>query len=198
MSLRKAARVSACAIALAVLSSPVRAATISVPAGGDLHSALVEFLANADGAGDIMTLGDGSPAQNTLALVPHDLIVDRCYLHADPGSPQKRGIALNSASTTITGSYIAGMKAVGQDSQAIAGWNGPGPYAITNNYLEGAGENVIFGGADPAIPNLVPGDITITGNLFSKPVAWRSEGWSVKNRSEERRVGKERRSRWSG
>src|SRR5206468_9330019 len=83
-------------------------------------------------------------------------------------------------------------------SQAICGWNGPGPYAITNNYLEGAGENLLFGGADPAIPNLVPADITITGNLFSKPVAWRSEGWSVKNRSEERRVGKERRSRWSG
>jgi Right handed beta helix region len=258
--LRKAARVSLSAIAFAAVSNPAHAATISVPAGGDLHSALmsaqpgdtivlepgatyignftlpnkngttyitlqtspdglpgdgarvapglalaklrspnsapalqtapgahhwrialIEFLANAAGAGDIMTLGDGSPAQNTLALVPHDLIVDRCYIHADPGSPQKRGIALNSASTTITGSYIAGMKAVGQDSQAIAGWNGPGPYTITNNYLEGAGENVIFGGADPAIPNLVPSDITIAGNTVAKLIAWRTENWSVKN-----------------
>ena len=83
--------------------------------------------------------------------------------------------------STITGSYIAEIKAVGQDSQAIAGWNGPGPYAITNNYLEGAGENVIFGGADPAIPNLVPGDITIAGNAIAKQPAWRAENWTVKN-----------------
>ena len=43
--------------------------------------------------------------------------------------------------TTITGSYIAEIKAPSQDSQAIAGWNGPGPYTITNNYLEAASEN---------------------------------------------------------
>ena len=35
------------------------------------------------------------------------------------------------------------IKAVGQDSQAIAGWNGPGPFIIDNNYLEGAGENIL-------------------------------------------------------
>src|SRR5207244_12447496 len=106
---------------LAKLRSPNIAPALQ-PAPGAHHwrIALVEFLANAGGAGDIITLGDSSPAQNTLARVPHDLIVDRCYIHADPGSPQKRGIALNSASTTITGSYIAEIKAVGQDSQAIA------------------------------------------------------------------------------
>jgi len=114
--------------------------------------------------------------------VPYELVLDRVYVHGDPVYGQKRGIALNSASTTITNSYIAGMRAVGQDSQAIAGWNGPGPFTISNNYLEGAGENLIFGGSDPAIPNLVPSDIVITRNHFSKPLAWRSEPkWTVKN-----------------
>ena len=28
-------------------------------------------------------------------------------------------------------------------SQAIGGWNGPGPYVISNNFLEAAGENVM-------------------------------------------------------
>jgi hypothetical protein len=88
--------------------------------------------------------------------VPHNLVLDRVYAHGDPSLGQKRGISLNSASTTITGSYIFDIKAVGQDSQAICGWNGPGPFMITNNYLEAAGENVLFGGADPSIPNLVP------------------------------------------
>ena len=142
---------------------------------------LLEFPATAQGQGDIITLGDGSSNQNTLAVVPHDLILDRVYVHGDTTFGQKRGIALNSASTTIKNSYIAGIASVGQDAQAICGWNGPGPFAITNNYLEASTENVMFGGADPHIPNLVPSDITITRNLVSKPLAWRGQQWQVKN-----------------
>src|SRR5262249_3577235 len=94
---------------------------------------------------------------------------------------QKRAIALNSGSATITGSYISDIKAVGQDAQAIAGWNGPGPYTIANNYLEAAGENVIFGGAEPAGPDLVPGELPVWNNVMAKPTAWRAERWQVKN-----------------
>ena len=142
---------------------------------------LIEFQANRGGAGDIITLGDGSLSQNALPQVPHDLVVDRCYIHGDPSAGQKRGIALNSAATTVTGSYISDIKAVGQDSQAIGAWNGPGPFSITNNYLEAAGENILFGGSDPAIPNLVPSDVTIANNSVAKPPGWRSQGWQVKN-----------------
>lgn len=142
----------------------------------------LEFLANAQGLGDVMTLGDGSSAQNTLAAVPHDLIVDRVYIHGDSTYGQKRGIGLNSAATTIINSYIANIRADGQDSQAIAGWNGPGPFTITNNYLEAASENILVGGADPSIPNLIPSDITVTQNYLTKPLAWRSQtNWNVKN-----------------
>jgi hypothetical protein len=81
----------------------------------------------------------------------------------------------------VTGSYIADCKRRGQEAQAIAGFNGPGPFTISNNYLEGSGENVMFGGVDPPIPGLVPSDIRITGNLISKPVKWRTEKWTVKN-----------------
>jgi len=142
---------------------------------------LVEFQANAGGAGDIVALGSGSASQSTLIGVPNNLTLDRCYIHGDPAQGQKRGVALNSASTTVTGSYISDIKVVGQDSQAIGGWNGPGPFVITNNYLEAAGENIMFGGADPAIPNLVPSDITIEQNTLAKLPAWRSQRWQVKN-----------------
>ena len=141
----------------------------------------VEFLANANGAGNIVSLGDGSSAQNTLAVVPHHLVFDRVYIHGHVTAGQKRGIALNSAETTIINSYISEIKAIGMDSQAIGGWNGPGPYQISNNYLEAAGENVMFGGADPAIPNLVPSDITFTRNHLFKPLTWRGTSWTVKN-----------------
>src|SRR5207247_3282410 len=102
--------------------------------------------------------------------------------HGDATYGQKRAIALNSGATTITSSYIADIKAVSQDSQAIAGWNGPGPYVITNNYLEAAGENIIFGGGDPSIGGLIPSDIVIRGNYLTKQLAWRSQpSWNVKN-----------------
>ena len=68
-----------------------------------------------------------------------------------------------------------------QDTQAICGWNGPGPVPIENNYLEAAGENIMFGGTRPGIPNLVPSDITIRRNQLSKPLAWMAQAWTVKN-----------------
>jgi hypothetical protein len=136
---------------------------------------------------DLVSLGDGS-LQLNLSTVPHHIILDRCYVHAYPEQGVKRGIALNSANTDILNSYIAGFKVVGQDSQAICGWNGPGPYRIINNYLEAAGENVMFGGAPSAIPNLIPTGIEIRRNYFFKPLRWRvgdpsygGTAWQVKN-----------------
>jgi hypothetical protein len=142
---------------------------------------LLEFPATASGSGTIIDLGDGSETQNTLASVPHDLVIDRCYIHGDPGRGQKRGIGLNSASTTITGSYISEIKVVGQDTQAIGGWNGPGPFKIENNYLEAAGENFMLGGAIPGIRDLVPSDVVFRRNHVTRPVDWREERWTVKN-----------------
>jgi hypothetical protein len=167
---------------LAKLQSPnTSAALATAPGAHHWRIELVEFLANAKGMGDIIRLGDGGSAQTDLAHLPRHLVLDRVYIHGDPAVGQKRGIALNSGYTEIVNSYIADIKSVGQDSQAIAGWNGSGPYLIENNYLEAAGENVLFGGADPKIWNLVPSDIVVRGNLMSKPVAWRTEKWQVKN-----------------
>lgn len=164
------------------LKSPNTAPTLATAAYAHHYRiAFIEFLANYQGAGDIFDLGDGSSVQNTLAVVPHDLIVDRVYVHGDPTLGQKRGIGLNSASTTIENSYISDIKSTSQDSQAICGWNGPGPFTIRNNYLEASGENVMLGGADPAIPYLVPSDITFTNNRLAKQPAWQTQSWLVKN-----------------
>jgi hypothetical protein len=143
---------------------------------------LLEIGPNATPHNDVIKFGEGdATSQSSLDQVPHHLEIDRCYIHGDPLVGQKRGVALNSASTRIVNSYFSDFKLVGQDTQAIAGWNGPGPFVIENNYLEGAGENVMFGGADPAIPNLVPSDIVFRGNHVSKPITWQRERWTVKN-----------------
>lgn len=130
----------------------------------------------------------GSYSATDVAELAHHVILDRCYIHGDPDAGGKRGVQLNSAWTAIVDSYLSDWKRVGQDTQAIGGWNGPGPYRIVNNYLEGAGENVMFGGADAVIPDLIPSDIEICGNHFDKPLAWMESdpsfagtAWSVKN-----------------
>jgi hypothetical protein len=135
---------------------------------------------------DLVELGSGR--ESSEADLPHHLIIDRCYIHGDPIKGSRRGIALNARESAVIDSYLADFKEVGADSQALAGWNGPGPFKIVNNYLEGAGENLMFGGADPTIVNLVPSDIEIRGNQFAKPLSWRvghrtytGTHWSVKN-----------------
>jgi hypothetical protein len=167
---------------LAKLRSPDRQPVLRTePGARHWRLELLEFPPTRDGAGDIITLGSGEAAQNDLALVPGDIVLDRIYVHGDPGRGQKRGIALNSAATSIINSHISGIKALGQDSQAIAGWNGPGPYRIENNYLEAAGENFMLGGADPRIPGLVTEDVVFRRNHLSKPLEWRGQRWVVKN-----------------
>jgi Putative Ig domain len=133
----------------------------------------VEFQANANGYGDLISLGAGDSSQTQLSQVPYELVIDRVYVHGDPMLGQKRGIALHSRDTALINSYVSDCKAVGQDSQAVAGFNGPGNYVIENNYLEGATENVLFGGADPTIAGLVTTKIVFRRNLLSKPLGWR-------------------------
>jgi hypothetical protein len=139
------------------------------------------FPSSSTAAADLVQFGSGGSSQNTLSIVPHHLVLDRAYLHGDPGFGQRRGLALNSRDSEVTNSYFADFKSTSYDTQAICGWNGPGPFLIENNYLEGAAENVMFGGADPYIPNLTPSGITIRRNLISKPVSWMTQGWTVKN-----------------
>ncbi len=134
---------------------------------------------------NLISLGD---SQTSLALVPRELILDRVYVHGNPSVTLRRGILLNSASTAIIDSYISDCHEEGADSQAIAGFNGPGPFKIVNNYLEGAGENFILGGGDPFITDLVPSDIEFRLNHCFKPLSWRigdpsyaGRPWGVKN-----------------
>ena len=64
--------------ALAKLKSPDQMPALATEPGARFwRIALLEFLANRDGAGDIITLGDGSSAQKSLRDVPSDLVLDR-------------------------------------------------------------------------------------------------------------------------
>jgi hypothetical protein len=141
----------------------------------------VEFGPTPRGEGNIILLGNGE--EKSLDELPHDIEFDRTYVHGDPAQGQRRGIAANGRAIRVVNSYFSDIKRKGDESQAICGWGGDGPFEITNNYIEAAAEGVLFGGAAPRM-RIVPSDIVVRGNHFNKPLRWRAEGWLVKNHFE--------------
>jgi hypothetical protein len=133
----------------------------------------IEFApAGTDYVYNLIALGTDSQKAEEM---PKSFEIDRCFIHPNPGGKTRRGIMLNSADTVIKNSYIAGFAYREEETQAVAGWNGSGGYKIINNYLEAGAENLLIGGSDPSIKNLVPTDIEIRNNLMSKPAEWRGQ-----------------------
>jgi hypothetical protein len=152
--------------AMATIEAPANAPAIRTAPGAH-HIRLVGLhVRPAARVHPINLIALGTADETDVAALPHHIVIERCYVHGDPAVGGRRGVALNGRAIAIVESYFADWKAIGQDSQAIAGWNGPGPFTITNNYLEGAGENVMFGGAPPAIAGLVPADIDMMCKLL--------------------------------
>lgn len=149
-------------------------------AGTAAAPARVAFLHN------LVVLGIGN--EDDVDKLPHHIIIDRCYLHGDPVVGARRGVAMNARYGAVIDSYFSEFKQEGEDAQTINSWNSPGPFKIVNNYLQAAGEGTLFGGQDPEIKGLVPSDIEVRGNYYTKSLAWHKgdpsyQGvpWTVKN-----------------
>jgi hypothetical protein len=106
------------------------------------------------------------------------VIIDRSWIHGTPLDENVRGVYLGGSSYVgIVDSYFNDFHCIAMtgactDAQAINGGNSDVPagvYKIVNNYLEGAAENVMFGGARGS---QVPSDIEIRRNYMFKPLSW--------------------------
>jgi len=111
----------------------------------------------------------------SLTQLPQNIVFDRVLVH---GNDQMcvRGFLADAVGFGLINSQVYGFYAVGQDTQAVLAYNSPGPYLIENNYLEATGENIMFGGADTTIANVVPSDATIRLNFLNKQyAAWNQQ-----------------------
>ena len=128
---------------------------------------------------DLMVMGP--IGMTAIAQAPMNITFDQIYAHGVNGLGH-RGLQFNTVNGTVTRSYFAEFVEQGRDSQAIGIGVAGGPYTITDNYLEASGENLMFGGVDPVIPNSIPGPALISGNTFFKPPEWKTKyPGSVKN-----------------
>jgi hypothetical protein len=129
----------------------------------------IQFESNARGNGTIIELQGVS-----------NITMDRLLIVAGSAG-QKRGILGNGRHITLTRSHIANIWTSGQESQAFLAYDGAGPYTITDNFLEAASENVMFGGADSSAADRMPADILVEDNYFSKRLEWKGQPKVVKN-----------------
>ena len=87
---------------------------------------------------DLVDLGQG---ERSLSALPHDIVIDRCYVHGDPQAGTRRGVALNAARA---GEDLAAVVTFHGSLQPARGPARPG--AVKPAIL------VQTGGADPMIP----------------------------------------------
>jgi hypothetical protein len=127
---------------------------------------------------NLISIGNG---ETSVSSMPNNIVFDRCFIHGDPLVGGRRGVAMDGTYVAVIDSHVSDFKEAGADTQALWAHNTPGPLKIVNNYLEAAGENVMFGGAEPRIQDVLPSDIEIRRNHFFKPLTWRAGPWSVKN-----------------
>lgn len=136
----------------------------------------LRLLPNVGGFGDIITIWRSD-----------NIYMDRLLIIAPTLVEQKRAILGNGTHITLTRSYIAGIYRRGQDSQAFCAFDGAGPYLISDNYLEAASENILFGGSNSSTIADIPADILIENNFVTKPLSWKADleqrgfGRNVKN-----------------
>jgi hypothetical protein len=170
------------------LVSPNGTPALSTATGAHNYRVRGLELTSAPGVYTFNTIALGTGSETAESQLPTAIELDRLYVHGDPVAGGKRGISLNARQAVISNSYFTHYKSTWQDTQAIMGWNGAGPYQIVNNYLEASGENIMFGGATAKIAGLVPSDIVIRNNHIFKPLSWKKDDpsyagteWLVKN-----------------
>lgn len=161
--------------------TPNQNPAISTAKGADRWRLVGFEVAHAQGAiynYGIVVLGRGD--ETSIADLTSNVTLDRMYIHGSPTDGASRCVALNGISEAVIDSWLSECHARGQDAQGVAGWGGPGPYLIENNFIEASGEIILFGGADPRIQNVTPSDITIRRNHLFKPLSWGKGVWLVK------------------
>lgn len=115
----------------------------------------------------VIAIGNSDTSPATLA---HHIVFDRCYVHAAANTNARRGIEMDGAYVAVVDSYVSGFQDTA-DSQALWAYNTTGPLKIVDNYLEAAGENIMFGGADSKAASLLPANIQISNNYLFKPLS---------------------------
>lgn len=108
-----------------------------------------------------------SDSATSYATLDYDIILDRSIIEGDASYGMVHGFNMDGENISAVDSYIYGCWSYpGSDAQAIWIGNAGGPYLINDDYLDGAVEDVLFGGDTISITNGLASDVTITNSYF--------------------------------
>ena len=102
----------------------------------------LEIVSLAETIGKLVNIGGGA---RTAEAFSNNITLDRCYVHGSPTQNIQRAILANGSNITVSNSYISEIHKEGIESQGFLAVLGTGPYTIENNFIEAAGENIMFG-----------------------------------------------------
>jgi len=102
------------------------------------------------------------------------------FTEVDFIGPARRAISANCAFLLVDKCNARNYRVIGQDSQAIIGWNGSRNHVIRNSVLEAAGENIMYGGSDAALEEMYPRDVLIEDCTLTKLESWKTENYNMK------------------
>lgn len=129
----------------------------------------------------LILVGRADSTQTTVAQVPHHVGFDRMYIHGyDPGDSGAgargteihNGITLHCRYCFVTNSYFEKIHDTGTESHPFLSFNTPGPVAKIHNWIEGGSITDLQGGVQPTIPGVIPSDIEIRRNRYTRNPAW--------------------------
>lgn len=109
-----------------------------------------------------------------------DTVLDGILGLGDPKLGQHHGIMAHGQGGRYLEVYVDDCGRVGQDAQALIGFDGTRDLRVEGSYFGGAGQSVMFGGGDSTSPEAMPRDIVIRGCELGKNPAWYGLGWQMK------------------
>lgn len=127
-----------------------------------------------------------NPLTDILRVTGKHVLVDRVRVLGDSVKGAKRCIAGNAVDIRVLKSYVGDCFGAypGQDTQAFAAWDTPGPILLFDNYFSGGAETIMLGGSDPSSAANIPSDVQILNNYIGADPAWQSLPIGVKSRVE--------------
>lgn len=123
-------------------------------------------------------LGGAKNVMTDLSQVPYGYSFEHT-LHLG-NKVTRRGISANCKFLLVDASFFDDFGQVGNDSQAICGWNGAIDHSIINCKLAAASENILYGGSDSANTDMRPGAVRLVGCDLYKKQEWVGKTLNVK------------------
>lgn len=111
-------------------------------------------------SGLVNTGGTNDTYVTSFADAPRQIHFGHYLIHGKDAQAIRRGVLQNGYYVGFRDGSIYGIHKSGTESAGIGGWNSPGVTSVINCLVSGGAQDILYGGAGPAIANIIPRNFT--------------------------------------